>query len=53
MKKLLLLTVALLLFAVSALADITAPAQLNTPGITVGVDQGSAAEEIVRELLPQ
>ena len=33
--------------------EIAAWAQLNERGITVGVDQGSAAELTVRELLPQ
>ena len=53
MKKLLVLLAVLLLFTASARAEITAAAQLNAPDITVGVDQGSAAEETVRELLPQ
>ncbi len=33
--------------------EITAVAQLNAPGMTVGVDQGSAAENIVRAELPK
>ena len=53
MKKLLVLLAVLLLFTASARAEITVAAQLNAPDITVGVDQGSAAEETVRELLPQ
>ncbi|MBR1607827.1 MAG: transporter substrate-binding domain-containing protein, partial [Clostridia bacterium] len=53
MKRTLVLLIALLLCMVSAQAEISAAAQLNAPGITVGVDQGSAAELIVREQLPQ
>ena len=53
MRKLLVLLAILLLCTAPARAEITAAAQLNDPGITVGVDQGSAAERIVRELLPQ
>lgn len=53
MKKLLVLPAVLLLFTASAQADSPAAAQLNAPGITVGADQGSAAEETVRKLLPQ
>ena len=41
----------LMLVMASARAEITAAAQLNAPGITIGVDQGSAAEQTVRELL--
>ncbi len=43
----------LMLVMASARAEITAAAQLNAPGITIGVDQGSAAEKTVRELLPE
>ncbi len=52
MKKLLVLLAALLLCVGGAHAEITAAAQLNASGVTVGVDQGSAAELTVRELLP-
>ena len=52
MKKLLVLLIALLLCVGGAQAELTAAAQLNAPGVTVGVDQGSAAELTVRELLP-
>ena len=53
MKKLFVLLIALLLCAGAAQAEISAAAELNAPGVTVGVDQGSAAELTVRELLPQ
>ena len=53
MKKLFILLIALLLCAGAAQAEISAAADLNAPGVTVGVDQGSAAELTVRELLPQ
>ena len=33
--------------------EITAPAQLNAPGMAVGVDPGSAAEQIARDELPE
>ncbi|MBQ7520854.1 MAG: transporter substrate-binding domain-containing protein, partial [Clostridia bacterium] len=56
MKKwILALVAAIILFTLPGLAEkeIAAWAQLNERGITVGVDQGSAAELTVRELLPQ
>ena len=53
MKKLFALLAMLLLFAVPVQADIMTAAQLNAKGITVGVDQGSAAELTVRKLLPE
>ena len=55
-KRLLLWLFALFLLTAgtaSAQFDITEPGQLNSPGITVGVGQGSAAEDTVRKLLPQ
>ena len=33
--------------------SIKTPAQLNAQGMTVGISQGSAAELVVRELLPK
>ena len=52
MKRFLVLLTALLLWAAIAQAEITEAAQLNAPGMTVGVSQGSIAEITVRELLP-
>ena len=43
----------LLLFAAPVQAEITEAAQLNAPGRTVGVSQGSVAEATAKELLPQ
>ena len=53
MKKLLVLLAVLLLCAASAHAEITALSQLNVLGMTVGVGQGSAAEDAVMKELPE
>ncbi len=36
-----------------ARGEISSAAQLNAPGMTVGIDQGSAAELVVRDQLPE
>ena len=53
MKKFLVYLVALLLFIIPAEAEITALSELNESGMIVGVSQGSAADQIVREQLPK
>ena len=54
LKKFWILLITLILAICCALAgaEVSALSQLNTPGMTVGVDQGSAAEQIVRRELP-
>ena len=54
-KRAIALLVVLLLIGSIACAEgeITSPAQLNAPGMTVGVAQGSAGERIVQEALPE
>ena len=53
-KRLIPLLFALLLGAAAcAEGEITSLAQLNAPGRIIGVDQGSAAERIVQETLPE
>ena len=54
-KRILALAAALFLFALPAQAaeeGVTSLAQLEAPGIVVGVSQGSAAERTVQEALP-
>ena len=48
-----LLSVLLLLLMATACAEINSVPQLNAPEMTVGIDQGSAAELTVRQELPR
>ena len=53
MKKIFLLLILFLFPGVVSGVEITSKEQLNQPGITIGISQGSVTEEIVKRELPE